>query len=154
MRSSNGHIRSRNDTLIRALKTTHQLSYQLIVDLSNWTSISAYRSQNKGGSEFRAQTLIQGAETHSRFVLGVVDNILLEIAGSKSDKLRLEKLKAMIIMRVDPFHRCLFEGYGLFLRHHEVTLRQDILGSCGIKKIYSAMHPANLVSMYEWLMNR
>jgi site-specific DNA-methyltransferase (adenine-specific)/modification methylase len=57
----------------------------------------AQRSQNKDGSAFQTHPLMRDAEKHTCFVLSAVDNILLEIAGPKADKLRWEKLKDIIV---------------------------------------------------------
>ena len=116
------HQVSKRSPLVRALKTARIISYQLIVDLKNWTGMLAQRSQNRDGSHFQTHYLLRDAEKHASFVLSTVDNIILEIAGPKADKLQWENLRNNIILGSDPFRRFLFECYGLVLRQDEVKV--------------------------------
>ena len=97
------HQVSKRSPLVRALKNARIISYQLIMDLKNWTGMLAQRSQNRDGRQ--THHLMRDAEKHANFVLSTVDNILLEIAGPKADKLRWEKLRDIIILGSDPFRR-------------------------------------------------
>ncbi len=109
-------------TVNSGVKNARIISYQLWVDLQRWTGMLAQRSQNRDGSAFQTHHLMREAEKHTCFVVSAVDNILLEIAGPKSDKLRWEKLNDIIILRSDPFRRFLFECYGLLLRQEKVNV--------------------------------